>query len=56
MTDAIAHWNSHGRRQGVVTSRRCALEIGPNLVGGRVCDLEWVTSADAAEAWQVFST
>ncbi len=33
-----------------------ALEIGPDLFDGRVCDLEWVTPADAAEAWRVFST
>lgn len=33
-----------------------ALEIGPALFDGKVCDLEWVTPADVAEAWRVFST
>ena len=32
-----------------------ALEIGPNLFGAAVCDLEWVTPADVDKAWQVFS-
>ena len=33
-----------------------ALEIGPNLFGAAVCDLEWVTPADVDEAWRVFSS
>ena len=33
-----------------------ALEVGPNLFGGTVCDLEWVTPADVDQAWRVFSS
>ena len=33
-----------------------ALEIGPPLLRGAVCRLEWVTPADVAQAWQVFAT
>ncbi len=33
-----------------------ALEVGPSLFNGDVCDLEWVTQADVKNAWQVFST
>lgn len=33
-----------------------ALEVGPALFGGEVCRLEWVTQADVADAWRVFST
>jgi uncharacterized protein len=33
-----------------------ALEIGPRILHGDVCDLEWVTPLDVEEAWQVFST
>jgi len=33
-----------------------ALEVGPSLFNGDVCDLEWVTEADVRDAWQVFST
>jgi predicted nucleic acid-binding protein len=33
-----------------------ALEIGPALFNGDVCDLEWVNQADVKNAWQVFST
>ena len=33
-----------------------ALEIGPPLLRGTICHLEWVTPADVAQAWQVFAT
>jgi uncharacterized protein len=33
-----------------------ALEVGLPLLGGEVCHLEWVTPADVASAWDVFST
>ena len=33
-----------------------ALEVGPEMFGGKLCDLEWVTAEDADEAWRVFST
>ncbi len=33
-----------------------ALEVGPSLFTGEVCDLEWVTPADVYGAWHVFST
>jgi uncharacterized protein len=33
-----------------------ALEVGPSLFNGDVCDLEWVTQADVRNAWQIFST
>src|SRR5271157_602936 len=33
-----------------------ALEVGPSLFNGDVCDLEWFTSADVRNAWQIFST
>lgn len=33
-----------------------ALEIGPSFFNGDVCNLEWVSQADVANAWQVFST
>jgi uncharacterized protein len=33
-----------------------ALEVGPSLFNGEVCDLEWVTEADVKDAWQVFSS
>src|SRR5512135_1810757 len=35
---------------------RRALEIGPRILHGEVCDLEWVTPLDVEEAWNVFST
>jgi predicted nucleic acid-binding protein len=31
------------------------LEVGPSLFNGDVCELAWVTPADVADAWQVFS-
>jgi predicted nucleic acid-binding protein len=33
-----------------------ALEVGPSLFNGDVCDLEWVRPSDVKEAWRVFST
>jgi uncharacterized protein len=33
-----------------------ALEVGPSLFKGEVCDLEWVTPNDVKTAWQVFSS
>jgi predicted nucleic acid-binding protein len=33
-----------------------ALDIGPRMLHGEVCELEWVTPPDVEEAWQVFST
>ena len=33
-----------------------ALEVGPALLGGHICRLEWVSPADVSAAWQVFST
>lgn len=33
-----------------------ALEIGPALLSGDVCHLEWITQDDVRVAWQVFST
>jgi uncharacterized protein len=33
-----------------------ALEVGPSLFNGEVCDLEWVTQADVRAGWQVFSS
>jgi predicted nucleic acid-binding protein len=33
---------------------RRALEVGPRLIHGEVCDLEWVTPRDVEDAWQVF--
>jgi uncharacterized protein len=33
-----------------------ALEVGPSLFNGEVCDLEWVTPNDVKTAWQVFSS
>jgi predicted nucleic acid-binding protein len=33
-----------------------ALEVGPSLLNGDVCYLEWVTRDDIQEAWRVFST
>jgi predicted nucleic acid-binding protein len=33
-----------------------ALEVGPALFNGEVCDLEWVTPADVQDAWLVFSS
>ncbi|MGA2706280.1 MAG: PIN domain-containing protein [Isosphaeraceae bacterium] len=33
-----------------------ALEVGPSLFNGDVCDLEWVTQADVRDAWKIFST
>jgi predicted nucleic acid-binding protein len=33
-----------------------AIEAGPLLLGGAVCDLEWVGPTDVANAWRVFST
>jgi predicted nucleic acid-binding protein len=33
-----------------------ALEIGPSLLGGEVCCLEWTTQDDINSAWRVFST
>jgi uncharacterized protein len=33
-----------------------ALEVGPSLFNGDVCDLQWVTHADVRDAWQVFTT
>jgi predicted nucleic acid-binding protein len=35
---------------------RRALEVGPLLLGGEICTLEWATRADVDEAWRVFST
>jgi uncharacterized protein len=35
---------------------RRALEVGPLLLDGAVCDLEWVTRADVRDAWLIFST
>ena len=35
---------------------RRALEIGPSLLNGDVCDLEFVTRDDIKESWRVFST
>lgn len=35
---------------------RRALEIGPAILHGEVCELEWVTPPDVADAWQVFSS
>lgn len=33
-----------------------ALEVGPSLFNGNVCDLVWITQADVNNAWRVFST
>src|SRR4051812_29565119 len=33
-----------------------ALEIGPQILRGEVCDLEWVTPRDVEDAWRIFST
>ena len=33
-----------------------ALEVGPLLLDGDVCNLEWVTPIDVENAWEVFST
>ena len=33
-----------------------ALEAGPQILHGEVCDLVWVTPFDVEEAWQLFST
>ena len=33
-----------------------ALEVGPSLFNGDVCNLEWVAQADVKNAWRVFST
>jgi uncharacterized protein len=33
-----------------------ALEVGPSLFNGDVCDLEWVNPADVKDAWMVFAT
>jgi predicted nucleic acid-binding protein len=33
-----------------------ALEVGPHLLNGDVCALEWITEADVRDAWRVFST
>jgi hypothetical protein len=33
-----------------------ALEVGPSLFNGDVCNLEWITRADVTDAWRVFST
>lgn len=35
---------------------RRAVEVGPPLLGGEVCNLEWVTQSDVVGAWDVFST
>jgi uncharacterized protein len=35
---------------------RRALDVGPLLFGGDVCDLEWVTPSDVENAWAVFSS
>ena len=32
-----------------------ALEVGPQLLGEQVCDVEWVSPADVHAAWRVFS-
>jgi len=32
-----------------------ALEVGPSLLNGEVCELERVTPSDVKDAWQVFS-
>jgi predicted nucleic acid-binding protein len=34
---------------------RRALEIGPEILHGRICDLEWVAPSDLEEAWRVFA-
>src|SRR4051794_10350202 len=33
-----------------------ALEIGPQLLSGDVCLLEWTTQEDVNDAWRVFSS
>jgi uncharacterized protein len=33
-----------------------ALEVGPALFNGAVCNLEWVTQPDVENAWLAFST
>jgi uncharacterized protein len=33
-----------------------ALEIGPPLLDGDLCNLEWTTHDDINDAWRVFST
>jgi predicted nucleic acid-binding protein len=33
-----------------------ALEVGPSFFNGDVCNLEWVSQADVANGWRVFST
>lgn len=33
-----------------------AVEIGPQLLRGEVCGLEWVQPVDVERAWQVFSS
>ncbi len=33
-----------------------ALEIGPLLLGGDICEWVWVTPVDVTNAWQVFAT
>jgi uncharacterized protein len=33
-----------------------ALEVGPQLLGESVCDVEWVSPDDVRAAWQAFST
>jgi uncharacterized protein len=33
-----------------------ALEVGPQLLGESVCNVEWVSPADVHTAWLVFST
>jgi uncharacterized protein len=33
-----------------------ALEVGPSLFNGDICQLEWVSPADVASAWHVFSS
>jgi len=32
-----------------------ALEVGPSIFNGDVCNLEWVSQADVANGWRVFS-
>jgi predicted nucleic acid-binding protein len=32
-----------------------ALELGPSLLSGAVCELEWVTQGDVEDAWRDFS-
>jgi predicted nucleic acid-binding protein len=44
-----------GKRPGRGEYQR-ALEVGPQLLGEAVCDVEWVSPADVRAAWRLFST